>query len=57
MRWLNALQNKERDALKNMFSESAFLRYIGTDVNEVWSGKLVRETDPFNHTPLLLKAG
>ena len=43
MRWLNALQNKERDALKNMFSESAFLRYIGTDVNEVWSGKLVRE--------------
>ncbi len=43
LRWLSALQKKDRDALSNMFSESEYLRYIGTDVNEMWSGRLIRE--------------
>lgn len=42
-RWLDAIQNKDREALTNLFSKSEYLRYIGTDENEFWSGSLVRE--------------
>ena len=42
-RWLKALQNKDREALTNLFSKSECLRYIGSDLHEVWSGQVVRD--------------
>lgn len=63
-RWLNALQTKDGNALTNLLSESEHLRYIGTDVNEFWSGMVVRqgyathieEIPEFNLTPTVLEA-
>ncbi|MFT5110786.1 MAG: adenylate cyclase [Parasphingorhabdus sp.] len=45
-RWAESLCNKDRDVLKNLFCDSECLVYIGTDIDEVWSGKLVREVYP-----------
>jgi len=45
-RWLAAVQNKDAAALRNLFSESAYLRYIGSDEAEVWSGPGVRTAYP-----------
>jgi len=42
-RWLNAIQNKEREVLTYSFLDSDVVRYIGTGFNEYWSGKLIRK--------------
>ena len=42
-RWMKSLQCKDKESLSNLFSKSANLRYIGSDVNEVWSGNVIRE--------------
>ena len=39
---MSAFQAKDRNALTNLFSSSEHLQYIGSDVEEVWSGDLVR---------------
>jgi len=41
-RWLNALKNKQRETLTNMFSASEHIRYIGSSFNELWSGQILR---------------
>lgn len=41
-RWLNALKNKQRETLCNMFSASEHIRYIGSGFNELWSGQILR---------------
>jgi hypothetical protein len=64
LRWLNALQTKDGNALTNLFSESEHMRYIGTDVNEIWSGLVARqgyaahieEIPDFNLTQTVLEA-
>ncbi len=52
-RWLQALEEKDTETLGNMFSKSEYLRYVGTDENEIWSGDLVREgyADHANEIP------
>ena len=42
-RWLNALKNKERGALTNLFSVSEHISYIGSSFDEFWSGKMLRD--------------
>ncbi len=42
-RWLNALKNKERGALTNLFSTSEHISYIGSSFDEFWSGKMLRD--------------
>ncbi|MFT4727997.1 MAG: adenylate cyclase [Granulosicoccus sp.] len=42
-RWLNAIQNKERETLTHSFLDSDVVRYIGTGFDEYWSGKLIRK--------------
>lgn len=42
-RWVDSVQGVDREAIKNLFSESNALRYIGTDEAELWSGKIVRD--------------
>jgi len=42
-RWLNAIQNKEREVLTHSFLDSDVVRYIGTGFNEYWSGNLIRK--------------
>ena len=42
-RWLNALKNKERGALTNLFSTSEHISYIGSSLDEFWSGKMLRD--------------
>ncbi len=41
-RWVLAFQEKDRGAIENIFSSSEYLRYIGSDKNEIWSGSIVR---------------
>ena len=43
VRWLNALRDKERDTLSNLFSVSEHIRYIGSGFDELWSGQILRE--------------
>ena len=45
-RWVSSLIRQDRDALRNLFSTTECLTYIGTDADELWSGKLVREAYP-----------
>ena len=42
-RWMISLQLKDRESLSNLFSKSSHLQYIGSDVNEIWSGDIIRE--------------
>lgn len=42
-RWVNALKNKERGALTNLFSTSEHISYIGSSLDEFWSGKMLRD--------------
>ncbi len=39
---MGALQSRDTNALTNIFSSSEHLRYIGSDVDEVWAGDLFR---------------
>jgi adenylate cyclase len=45
-RWIAAVQAKDEAALRNLFSRSAYLRYIGSDEAEVWAGPAVRRAYP-----------
>ncbi len=40
---MNALKNKERGALTNLFSVSEHISYIGSSFDEFWSGKMLRD--------------
>ena len=42
-RWLNAMQNREREVLTHSFLDSEDVRYIGSGFDEYWSGKLIRK--------------
>ena len=42
-RWLNALKNRERATLTNLFSASEHTSYIGSSFDEFWSGKMLRD--------------
>ena len=42
-RWLNAMQNREREVLTHSFLDSDVVRYIGSGFDEYWAGKLIRQ--------------
>ena len=42
-RWFDAIHNDRANQLRNMMSESAYLRFVGTGEGELWSGSAVRE--------------
>lgn len=42
-RWMRAVQNKDGDVLTTLFSDSAHIRYIGSDTDEIFKGRLLQE--------------
>ena len=42
-RWLNAMENKDREVLTHSFLDSDVVRYIGSAFDEYWTGSLVRK--------------
>ena len=42
-RWVLAIQNKDREALTNLFSATEHVRYLGTAPDEYWSGAILRD--------------
>ncbi len=45
-RWLRARKDKDGRVLRALFSESPHVKYVGSDIDEVWSGQLVRDGYP-----------
>lgn len=43
VRWLDAVKNKDRETLSNLFSASEHIRYIGSGFDEQWSGQILRD--------------
>ena len=42
-RWFDAVPNRRADEIGSMMSESDHLTFVGTDENELWKGRAVRE--------------
>jgi class 3 adenylate cyclase len=51
-RWINAVQRKDAATIRNLISGSPFVRYIGSDEAEVWSGTGVRTAYPHHAAEL-----
>lgn len=56
-RWIDAIQFKRENELRNILSDHQYLRFIGTGENELWAGDVVREGvgEFFGAIPPLLK--
>lgn len=56
-RWFDAIWNKRSNEIRNLMSESVYLRFIGTAEGELWSGNAVREgiAEFFGVIPTILK--
>ena len=42
-RWISAMRNRDAATVMNLMSTSDYLRYVGTDPTELWSGRILRQ--------------
>ncbi|MEH6646246.1 adenylate/guanylate cyclase domain-containing protein [Sulfitobacter sp.] len=42
-RWIDAIQHKRKNQMRNLLSEHQHLRFVGTGEDELWAGEAVRE--------------
>ncbi len=42
-RWMDAIQHKRKNEMRNLLSERSHLRFVGTGDGELWAGDAVRE--------------
>lgn len=42
-RWIDAIQHKRKNEIRNLMSEREHLRFIGSGEDELWSGRAVRD--------------
>ncbi|CUH48749.1 pH-sensitive adenylate cyclase [Ruegeria atlantica] len=42
-RWIDAIQHKRKNQMRNLLSEHQYLRFVGTGDGELWAGDAVRE--------------
>lgn len=56
-RWIGAIQHRRQIELRNLLSEHAYLRFVGTGDGELWAGQVVREgiANFFGAIPAFLK--
>ena len=56
-RWIGAIQHRRQIELRNLLSEHAHLRFVGTGDGELWAGQVVREgiANFFGAIPAFLK--